>query len=354
MGQQESGGSMARHAAEMTAERASRGSRVRDVAPKPRAAVESDRTALLVPLDAIVPGPNSRTGWDEVNDGLLQLAQSIQERGLLEPLIVRELHLGTGGPRQFELLAGFRRLAAARHLQMRRVPVRVVVSSDAEASATNVAENLARTDLPDADAVRAIEQLHETHGWGVRQIARTTGRPVSWISDLLTVARSRREREALQDGRIALNAAVRMARLKEAAPELRDDLLRRVEAGERVLVGDVPRIQAVGSGGKPRVGPSAELYSEEPTRDAASDEPLRDEEAQRPAAVSWVEYVEYGRVEQAMYRNMRLSIRQVLVALDKTWEAQGRHRRLPLELRRELEQTREFLSEFLNKDTASC
>lgn len=351
MGQQQAG-SVVRHAAEVAAQRASRESRARGVTPKQRANVESDRTALLVPLDAIVPGPNSRTGWDEVDDGLLQLAESIRERGLLEPLIVRELRSETDGPRRFQLLAGFRRLAAARHLQMRRVPVRVVASSDAEARATNVAENLARTDLTDADAVRAIEDLHVTHGWGVRQIARTSGRPASWISDLLTVARSRREREALQDGRIALNAAVRVARLKEAAPELRDDLLRRVEAGERVLVGDVPRIQAVGPGKKPRDGQSAELYSEAPTPDAAPDEPPRDEDAQRPAAVGWVEYVEYGRIEQAMYRNMRLSIRQVLVALDKTWEAQGRHRRLPLELRRELEQTREFLDEFLNKDTA--
>ena len=96
-------------------------------------------------------------------DGRLRsLADSIRERGILEPLLVRELSGVPAGGRRFELLAGFRRYTAARLLNLPRVPVRVIASSDAEARATNLAENLAREELPELDALRAVVQLSET------------------------------------------------------------------------------------------------------------------------------------------------------------------------------------------------
>lgn len=65
---------------------------------------------------------------------------------------------------------------------------------------------------------------------------------------------------------------------------------------------------------------------------------------------TWSEHLEFNRLEQAMYRNMYLSTRQVLAVIDKAWDAQVRHRRLPSDLRRELESTRDLLAGFLDKD----
>ena len=215
----------------------------------PKPGLQPDEVVLLAPLDAILPGRNARSAWESVDERLLQLADSIQEQGILEPLLVHEPHAGPGGraggtgaSRRFELIAGFRRFAAAKYLSMERVPVRLPRASDEDALALNLAENLARADPDDADALRSVVQLQETYGCGVFKMARVTGRSAIWVSEILAIARSQREREVVKAGRLAVGGAARLSRLKTEFPEVRDALLERLDRGDTVMIEDVPRL----------------------------------------------------------------------------------------------------------------
>jgi ParB family chromosome partitioning protein len=316
-----------------------------------------------VPLAQIVPGKNARPAWERVDARLLDLAASIREHGILEPLLVRELPARSGSAgRVFELLAGFRRLAAARHLGLARVPARVVLAGDDEALALNLAENLAREDLAEADALRVAAQLQETYGWGVRRIARATGRSASWISDLLQVAGSAEERRALEAGQVAFSTAVRIARLKRTAPALREALLRRAAAGERLELEDVPRVRRMDQAGaitapdpepaetrasaRPSESPRSTATAHGGTLVAAGIGVSPPAAAVAPASAS-VPALALSRHEQSLVYNARLMVRQVLASLRSVWEEQGRERRLPGAIRDELRRTGEEIDAFL-------
>jgi ParB/RepB/Spo0J family partition protein len=306
----------------------------------PNVKLEADESALLVPMESISPGYNARQKWDVVDDRLTQLAHSIDEKGVLEPLLVRELHRGrTATERRFELVAGFRRFAAARHLGLRRVPVRVLAARDDEAVALNLAENLAREDLTDADALRAVEQLQTTYSWGVRQIARATGRSVGWISELLAVARSRPERSAVEAGQLALGGAARMVRLKEEFPQLRTELLGRLKSGERVQVEEVPRVSQFRQGAKGAAGKA----------DEAETKPAAPAGRGRAATSAARPVMKLSSQDLALVRNARTMLRQALATLRS-------HRRdqkatvLPSDVRTLLEQARDDIEGLLEQD----
>ena len=63
--------------------------------------------------------------------------------------------------------------------------------------------------------------------------------------------------------------------------------------------------------------------------------------------MTWREYLELSPGEESLYRNLYLSVRQVLAVIDRKWADQGRHRRLPSDLRRQLELTRDVIGSFL-------
>ncbi|MBI3973582.1 MAG: ParB/RepB/Spo0J family partition protein [Chloroflexi bacterium] len=344
-------------------------------ASKRYAPVEADHTALLVPVEDLVPGKNARSGWDQVDERLLQLVESIEEQGILEPILVRELRTkSTASRRMFEVLAGFRRWRAAQHLGLARVPVRVVAAADDESMAINLAENLARADLPEIDALRFVQQLSETYTWGVRKIARATGRSPSWISELLSVARSKEERAAVQTGQLGLDAAARIVRLREEFPEKRDELLRRLQSGERLQAHDVPRMKRLRPGAEPENaaesasereahpeenGNGLVSYSAAPSRGTGVEAggapriapsftlPPRPPAPVVPGAVANV--LELDAQERALVRNMYLVVRQVLSTLHGAWEEQGADHALPADVQDYLYRTGEEIANFLTR-----
>lgn len=302
---------------------------------------QSDPSALLIPLEDIVLGNNARTGWDRVDDRLLQLATSIQEQGILEPLLVRALPSKSSPAGQvFELVAGFRRYAAARHFRLQLVPVRVLAASDAEAIAVNLVENLAREGLPEADALRAVEQLQATYAWGVRQISRATGRSAGWISELLAVARSAQERAAIESGQMALGTAARMVRLKGTFPEVRQGLLARLAAGEHVQLDDVPRVSQLERDAGAASGAASGAMHEHPPADPQLGLP---DEAPRTSRT-----LELGPQELSLVRNMHLVVRQVVATLYSVWDERGPEHTLPAAVREELRRARDELAALLD------
>ena len=144
----------------------------------------------LIPLSEVrLDGKNIRT---EFNDGKLsELADSIQQRGVLNPITCRRLdgHL--------ELIAGERRLRAAKMAGLTHVPAVIREADDTEVTYDRIVENLQREDLSDEDQFRALTTLRDS-GLKTSQISKMTGLSTTSIQRILvleTLQPSIRERD---------------------------------------------------------------------------------------------------------------------------------------------------------------
>ena len=134
---------------------------------------------LEVPLDAVAPNPRQpREVFDP--DGLSELAASIADVGLLQPLVVRRLD----GDR-FELVAGERRLRAARLAGLEQVPVIVRETGDADLLREALIENIHRIDLNPLEEAAAYQQLLEDFGITQEELSRRVGKSRPAISNAL-------------------------------------------------------------------------------------------------------------------------------------------------------------------------
>jgi ParB family chromosome partitioning protein len=131
-----------------------------------------------VPIESIDPNPRQpRRTWSR--EALAELAESVEQLGVLQPLLVR-----TRGDR-FELIAGERRLRAARLAGLSTVPV-VVVQTDAEGSlARALVENLHREDLNPIEEASGYKQLIEEGGLTQETLARRVGKKRTTIANAL-------------------------------------------------------------------------------------------------------------------------------------------------------------------------
>ena len=107
---------------------------------------------MFLPARAIRPNPaQPRKVFQE--DALSELADSIRQHGILQPLSVRRM--GTG----YELIAGERRLRAAQMAHLSEIPCIVMNMDDKESSLAAMVENLQRQDLDFAEEARGISRL---------------------------------------------------------------------------------------------------------------------------------------------------------------------------------------------------
>ena len=130
-------------------------------------------------VELVEPNPGQpRKRFDE--DGLQALAESVKERGVLQPVLVRPLPGGT-----YELVAGERRWRAARLAGLETLPALVQQRDDAQSLETALVENMAREDLNPIDAARAVAALVEDLGLSREEVGRRVGRSRVAISNLL-------------------------------------------------------------------------------------------------------------------------------------------------------------------------
>lgn len=160
--------------------------------------VSVDRGVLQVPLDDIVPNPRQpRSNFDEA--GLDDLAKSIREHGILQPLIVARGSDSEG----YVLVAGERRLQAARKAGLSSVPVIVRQVDDQQRLEWALVENLQRTDLNPLEAAQGYRQLSKEFGLSHDQIAQRVGKSRTAISNTLRLLKlSPGVRKALMNGEI--------------------------------------------------------------------------------------------------------------------------------------------------------
>jgi ParB family transcriptional regulator, chromosome partitioning protein len=133
----------------------------------------------LIPLEQIVPNPHQpRREFDE--PALQELADSIRQHGILQPLLVRQR-----GNERFELIAGERRHRAAKIAGLTHVPAIVQKFSDREQAEISLIENLQREDLSPVETARAFRTLINQFGMTQKQIGERVGKTQSAISNLL-------------------------------------------------------------------------------------------------------------------------------------------------------------------------
>jgi ParB family transcriptional regulator, chromosome partitioning protein len=134
-----------------------------------------------VPIELIRPGafqPRRRFAEAELD----ALAQSIREKGILQPLLVRPL---AGEEAAFELVAGERRWRAAQRVGMHEVPVLVRPLADSEALEIALVENLQREDLSPLEEAQAYSRLMEEFGRTQASLAETVGKSRSHVANTL-------------------------------------------------------------------------------------------------------------------------------------------------------------------------
>jgi ParB family chromosome partitioning protein len=137
-----------------------------------------------VPVHQVVPSPfQPRRHFDA--ERLRELADAIRAQGIIEPLVVRMVaQAGLGDPR-YELVAGERRLRAAREAGLETVPVVVRDFDDRTALEVSLVENLAREDLGAADEARALMRLAREFGLSHEQIALRIGKSRPYVSNTI-------------------------------------------------------------------------------------------------------------------------------------------------------------------------
>ncbi|ESW60902.1 MAG: chromosome partitioning protein ParB [Rhodobacter sp. CACIA14H1] len=137
------------------------------------------RPDLLVPVEKLVPNPN-QPRRDFQPEALQELATSIRTRGIIQPLIVRDM-----GDGRFEIVAGERRWRAAQLAQVHELPVIIRDFTDAEVIEVAIIENIQRADLNAIEEALAFRQLMDRFGHTQEKLAEALSKSRSHIANLL-------------------------------------------------------------------------------------------------------------------------------------------------------------------------
>lgn len=138
------------------------------------------RPTQVLPVERIQPNPNQpRREFDP--EALDQLAQSIRQKGIVQPLIVRII----GADGQYEIVAGERRWRAAQIAGLHEVPIVVREFTDVEVLEIAIIENIQREDLNPIEEAMAYRQLIERFGHTQEKLAEALSRSRSHVTNLL-------------------------------------------------------------------------------------------------------------------------------------------------------------------------
>jgi ParB family chromosome partitioning protein len=172
-----------------------------------------DRIVHQIPLADIRPSPRNPR---QRLDGLDELAESLRTHGLLQPVVV-----GRRG-RGYELIAGHRRLEAARRLGWAEIAAVVRDETDDQAYILTLVENLQREDLQPREEAAALEVLVRERGWSTRQVGEAIKRSHIYVSRRLRVFDDPTLAPLALRSELPVSTAEEL--LREPDPELRREL----------------------------------------------------------------------------------------------------------------------------------
>ena len=171
------------------------------------------RGARRTPIEFLRPNPrNPRKNFAE--DELDELAASIKERGVIQPVLVRAM------PRladAFEIIAGERRWRAAQRAGLHEIPVIIMEAGDREALEIAIVENVQRADLNALEEAQGYAQLGANHGYAHADIARVVGKSRSHVANTLRLTQLPAHCQALlASGKISAGHGRALLMLKDA------------------------------------------------------------------------------------------------------------------------------------------
>ena len=142
---------------------------------------ESQTVEKLVPVEKIYPNPNQpRKSFQE--EKLIELANSIKTKGIVQPLIVRKKK---GTKESFEIVAGERRWRAAQRAQIHELPVIIKEFTDIEVLEIAIIENVQRADLNPIEEALGYKNLMENFNHTQDELSKEIGKSRSHIANLL-------------------------------------------------------------------------------------------------------------------------------------------------------------------------
>ncbi len=211
-----------------------------------------------VPVEQIIPNPRQpRSHFDPT--ALAELASSIKEHGIIQPLLVSRDEAGTG----YILIAGERRWQASKLAGLAEVPVIVRQTSDQQKLELALIENIQRADLNPLEEANAYRQLSDEFQFSHEQIAERVGKSRVAVTNTLRLLKLPDiVQQSLLDGRITEGHARAMLAL--ATPQAMEAALRTVIAQEMTVRQTEELVRKL-SGEKPpsasRSGPSADTLA---------------------------------------------------------------------------------------------
>jgi ParB family chromosome partitioning protein len=201
-----------------------------------------NRGVRVLPVDRIEPNPqNPRLAFDATT--LEELASSIREHGVLQPVLVRPLDDG-----RFQLIAGERRWRASKLAAQPTIPALVEDIDDDTALEIALIENLQREDISPLDEAAMYDRMIRDHGYSIRKLAEKLGKDKGYLENRLRLADAPPEvRELVSLRKDTLSHAYELMKVED--PKKRRKLADQVARNELSLVKLRERIE----GRKPRV-----------------------------------------------------------------------------------------------------
>jgi ParB family chromosome partitioning protein len=212
-----------------------------------------------LPLDKVIPNPSQpRMTWHE--ETLQELAASIKEHGVLQPILVRP----SGD--QYEIIAGERRWRSSKIAGKETIPAIVERFDDATALEIALIENLQREDLSPLDEAVIYQKMTGELGYSIRQLAGKLGKDKGYVENRLRLASAPDDvRDMVAKRYDTLSAAYELMKLEDK--RRRRSLAKQVLAGQLTLIRLHDRVERI-------LHPHAQRTKPEPAIPALRDDAL--------------------------------------------------------------------------------
>jgi ParB/RepB/Spo0J family partition protein len=183
----------------------------------------------IVPIDHIETNPEQpRLAFNQ--ETLDELAASIREHGVLQPILVRPV-----GPNRYQLIAGERRWRASTLAGQTTIPALIEEIDDDTALEISIIENLQREDLSPLDEAAMYDRMVREHGYSIRKLADKLGKDKGYLENRLRLADAPTEiRELVSLRKDTLSHAYELLKVED--PKKRRRLAEQVARGELTLI----------------------------------------------------------------------------------------------------------------------
>ena len=206
--------------------------------------------ALEIPIERVIPDPEQpRRDWshDDGDRRLEELAASIREFGIIQPLLVREGSIRADGVQEFIVIAGGRRRAAAERAGLASVPVLIRGDEGVRVRVLQLLENLQRQQLSPMDEARAFQELIDIEGLTPQALGGRLKLSGQLVRDRLRLLTNQVVADALERKQLNMTAARTLQQLPEGEIE---HFKVRLQRGEEVRHAEIEahrqRLMAMG------------------------------------------------------------------------------------------------------------